>query len=681
MSKISNQSAYPAAAPALDDYLIGTDVSDSNATKTFTLGDITGLTPADTLEAVLTAGNTATNNIILTGDVSCTNAILTGDISCANATLTGDVSCTNLTATTAITGVTITGTSITGTVVVGNTSVTTPLVRPTNIEDSAGSTGTAGQYLRFQPGGIVWETVVPAIPNLSDVLTSGNTATNDINLTGNVFLTNGGTPGVGTITMSGSIIANTGTVSATGFQASSYFQGALLNTTLIEDGLGDTGTAGQYLTATGTGLQWQTVSPTAIPLADVLAAGNTATNNINLTGVLDVVGTITAGAINLIEATGSINGTSLFVGEIYDDAGSAGTVNQVLAKNSGSNLLEWKAVSGSVLPLNQYKYFVGDASNQASESTLLTETAAGRVNATKFTTPDFECVGVGSTFVQEGMNPLGGGSNLSIGSNNLITASHSSTIIVGTGNNPLNVTGGGASVIMGAGNLANLNGTFTNNYILGEENISTETTSVVDNITVGRRIMANTTSSPNNNVILGNLTTSLGAQTGGMLNNVVIGHQSSKNITTLMQDNVVIGQLSLDDVGTSARKNVVIGANALDGGTAKTDLTTSIVIGADADTGTTTTITNAIVLSSGVVNLPYAATGVQDNETFIGNASTTYSQIEGRINFPLVGAVGGGFKDDATAGAAGLTRGDVYMTDGTGTVAPLNVAGILMIKQ
>lgn len=662
MSKISNQSAYPAAAPALDDYLIGTDVSDSNATKTFTLGDITGLTPADTLEAVLTAGNTATNNIILTGDVSCTNAILTGDISCANATLTGDVSCTNLTATTAITGVTITGTSITGTVVVGNTSVTTPLVRPTNIEDSVGSTGTAGQYLRFQPGGIVWETVTPVTPNLSDVLTSGNTATNDINLTGNVFLTNGGTPGVGTITMSGSIIANTGTVSATGFQASSYFQGALLNVTNIQDGLGDNGLAGQYLTATGTGLQWQTVSPTAIPLADVLAAGNSAANAITLTGV-----------------TGTLTCTNLAAGTIRDDAGSLGTVGQVLSKSAGNNL-EWAAVSGALLPLNQYRYFVGDASNQATESALLSEDGGVRVTATKFTTPDFECIGIGSTFVQEGMNPLGGGSNLSIGSNNLITASHSSTIIVGTGNNPLNVTGGGASVIMGAGNLANLNGTFTNNYILGEENISTETTSVVDNITVGRRIMANTTSSPNNNVILGNLTTSLGAQTGGMLNNVVIGHQSSKNITTLMQDNVVIGQLSLDDVGTSARKNVVIGANALDGGTAKTDLTTSIVIGADADTGTTTTITNAIVLSSGVVNLPYAATGVQDNETFIGNASTTYAQIEGRINFPLVGAAGGGFQDDTAAGAAGLTRGDVYMTNGTGA-GPLAVAGILMIKQ
>ena len=183
MSKISNQSAYPAAAtPALDDYLIGTDVSDSNATKTFTLGDITGLTPADTLEAVLTAGNVATNNIILTGDITCTNitptnivdnngltgtagqqliisatntlawgagaadtleAVLTaGNTATNDINLTGNVNCTNLVA----------SAGVTGTLVVGNTSVTTPLVRPTNIEDSTSSTGTAGQYLRFQPG-------------------------------------------------------------------------------------------------------------------------------------------------------------------------------------------------------------------------------------------------------------------------------------------------------------------------------------------------------------------------------------------------------------------------------------------------------------------------------------------------------------------------------------------------
>jgi|TARA_R100000084_G_scaffold91962_1_gene45840 hypothetical protein len=666
MSKISNQSAYPAAAPALDDYLIGTDVSDSNATKTFTLGDITGLTPADTLEEVLTAGNTATNNIILTGDVSCTNAILTGDISCVNATLTGDVSCTNLTATTTITGTTINGTSITGTVVVGNTSVTTPLVRPTNIEDSAGSTGTAGQYLRFQPGGIVWETVVPAIPNLSDVLTSGNTATNNIVLTGNISCTN---------------LTATQDVNGDVFNATTQVSTALLDATDIQDGAGDTGTAGQYLTATGTGLLWQTVSPTAIPLADVLAAGNTATNDINLTGVIDVVGTITAGAIALHEPSGSINGTSLSVGEIYDDIGSAGTANQVLAKNSFSNLLEWKAVSGSVLPLNQYKYFVGDASNQASESTLLTETAGGRVNATKFTTPDFECVGVGSTFVQEGMNPVGT-NNLSLGEDNLITVNHSNTLILGHGNNALNVGGATDSVILGQGNLAAITGSVEDNYIIGQEVLQTETTSSLSNIAIGKQVMTFTTGAPNSNVVIGNLAVSTGAGTGGVEENVIVGAGSALGIATLNQKNVVLGFSALGEVTGTARDNVVIGSNALEGGTSKTSLTGSIVIGTAADTGATTAINNAIVVSSGPVNLPYGPTqtGVQDNETFIGNANTTYAQIEGRINFPLVGASGGGFQDDAAAGAAGLTRGDVYMTNGTGT-GPLAVAGILMIKQ
>ena len=64
MSKISNQSAYPAATPVDGDYLIGTDISDSNATKTFTVGSKVAIYAADTLSEVLAAGNTATNNIV-----------------------------------------------------------------------------------------------------------------------------------------------------------------------------------------------------------------------------------------------------------------------------------------------------------------------------------------------------------------------------------------------------------------------------------------------------------------------------------------------------------------------------------------------------------------------------------------------------------------------------------------
>ena len=38
------------------------------------------------------------------------------------------------------------------------------------------------------------------------------------------------------------------------------------------------------------------------------------------------------------------------------------------------------------------------------------------------------------------------------------------------------------------------------------------------------------------------------------------------------------------------------------------------------------------------------------------------------------------FADDAAAGSDGLVAGDLYQTTGTGA-APLNVAGIVMIKQ
>lgn len=151
MSKISNTSAYPTTAPADGDLLIGTDINDSNATKTFTIGSVVALTPADTLAEVLTAGNTATNNIVLTGDISCTNLI----------------------GTTSVTGVTVTGT----------TSVTTPLIIPTDIQDVNGNTGTVGQYLaKNAANSLEWGAFVTG--TLADVLAAGNSAANGISLTG-----------------------------------------------------------------------------------------------------------------------------------------------------------------------------------------------------------------------------------------------------------------------------------------------------------------------------------------------------------------------------------------------------------------------------------------------------------------------------------------------------------------
>ena len=151
MSKISNTTAYPTTAPADGDLLIGTDINDSNATKTFTIGSVVALTPADTLAEVLTAGNTATNNILLTGDISCTN----------------------LTSTTAISGATVTGT----------TSITTPLIIPANLQDAAGNTGTVGQHLvKNAANALEWG--AGSADTLANVLAAGNSAANSITLTG-----------------------------------------------------------------------------------------------------------------------------------------------------------------------------------------------------------------------------------------------------------------------------------------------------------------------------------------------------------------------------------------------------------------------------------------------------------------------------------------------------------------
>lgn len=75
-----------------------------------------------------------------------------------------------------------------------------------------------------------------------------------------------------------------------------------------------------------------------------------------------------------------------------------------------------------------------------------------------------------------------------------------------------------------------------------------------------------------------------------------------------------------------------------------------------------------------------------DGFTIGGNTNEGHF-IFNSANMPITTAGGMTFSgglpahaDDAAAGASGLTAGQVYQTDGTGS-APLNAAGILMIKQ
>lgn len=167
---------------------------------------------------------------------------------------------------------------------------------------------------------------IPNIPanNLQGVLDYGNTATQDINLTGIINTTD----------------LN---VFATASILDSILSGETHITGELYDGLDSKGTAGQVLTSTGSGVEWYTI-PTVIPtLQQVLTSGNTADKNIILTANITA---ITATATNVV------SNTSLAVnGILKDGTASAGGSNQILS-STGSGV-QWvdMPVYNAVSPL------------------------------------------------------------------------------------------------------------------------------------------------------------------------------------------------------------------------------------------------------------------------------------------------------------------------------------------
>tara|TARA_R110002050_G_scaffold72068_5_gene155059 strand:- start:3313 stop:4416 length:1104 start_codon:yes stop_codon:yes gene_type:complete len=316
MSKISNTTAYPTTAPASGDLLIGTDINDSNATKTFTIGSVVALTPDNTLAEVLTAGNTATNNIILTGDITCTNIIPTNIKDAAGNTGTvGQHLVKN--AANALEWGAGSADTLANVLAAGNTAttyialsgptgyLTATYVAPIDIKDNAGNLGTASQTLvKSAANALAWETV--ASNTLAEVLAAGNTATNNITLTGNVTCTN---------------LTATQDVNGDVFNATTQVSTPLMDATDIQDNANLNGTAGQYLRKSSPGnvLAWETVA--APTLSTVLAAGNTATNDITLTGNIALTGNLTGtgditrtGAVTItggITSTATVEGSAL----------------------------------------------------------------------------------------------------------------------------------------------------------------------------------------------------------------------------------------------------------------------------------------------------------------------------------------------------------------------------------
>ena len=131
---------------------------------------------------------------------------------------------------------------------------------------------------------------------------------------------------------------------------------------------------------------------------------------------------------------------------------------------------------------------------------------------------------------------------------------------------------------------------------------------------------------------------------GTAVNNTAIGYATGTAITN-GDDNVLLGYQAGNAI-TTGSENIVIGSFG-----AQTLLTggNNIVIGFGAEPS-----------SAGVLD-----------EITIGSVNHT------RIRFP--GSLPK-YADDAAAGVGGLLANMLYQTDGSGA-APLNVAGIVMIKQ
>ncbi len=258
MSKIATYSLADTPLQ-LSDRLIGTEAPRPTpsatplATKNFSLGELlqlfSGNFPAATLQAVLDAGNIATQNITLTGTIDTT------------------------------------------------------LIRPDNIEDTSGSQGLPFQYLSKGAVSINW--VDLPVDNLQAVLNAGNTATQNINLVGNITSTR--------------IIPGN-----------------------IQDDTTGIGITGQFLSKTASGIRWVNAPATTTPgLGDVLSVNNTAINNINLTGNVTATSFIVTGGTNLqyLMADGSVTtGGGIQTLQQVTDAGSITTNAITVAGITSGNL-------------------------------------------------------------------------------------------------------------------------------------------------------------------------------------------------------------------------------------------------------------------------------------------------------------------------------------------------------
>jgi len=221
MGKISTYSID--ALPTLKDKVIGSDADDSLVTKNYLLSDIIGLVETPTLQEVLDAGNIATQDIILKGVVD-TERLNVG----VNATFSGTASFTNNVL-----------------FDVGDVEL------QGGVKDSTGNYGTAGQFLQTDGVLVNWVTPPPFPADLQSVLDTGNTAAQNINLTGNINLQGDLIQSVGNTQLIDVVVKGKSI-----FEGAAEFQKEIVALGPVLDAGGNPGTQDQVLISTGNKVKW-----------------------------------------------------------------------------------------------------------------------------------------------------------------------------------------------------------------------------------------------------------------------------------------------------------------------------------------------------------------------------------------------------------------------------------------
>lgn len=221
MGKISTYSID--ALPTLKDKVIGSDADDSLVTKNYLLSDIIGLVETPTLQEVLDAGNIATQDIILKGVVD-TERLNVG----VSASFAGTAEFTNNVL-----------------FDVGDVQL------QGGVKDSTGNYGTAGQFLQTDGVLVEWVTPPPFPADLQSVLDTGNSAAQNINLTGDINLQGDLIQSVGNTQLIDLTV-----LGKSRFEKAAEFLEELVVVGPLWDAGGNPGTQDQVLISTGNQVKW-----------------------------------------------------------------------------------------------------------------------------------------------------------------------------------------------------------------------------------------------------------------------------------------------------------------------------------------------------------------------------------------------------------------------------------------